>query len=305
MSPRPGRHGPGGVAAAGAWRDAVRRAAWVHRSALVAIATLSLPVIFLLLFFVLPLLDGIGTSIDFPNFNLAGYRRIFTVPVYTAVFLRTLQLSCIVTVLSLVLGFVVASFVAGLSPRNRAMVLGLILLPFLISVLARNYVWMLLLQETGLINRTLLALGIVDAPLRLIYNQAGVVIAMCNMLLPYSIFPILSALLAIPADLTLASKSLGGHDITTFLRVTLPLTVRGVAAGGLLTFIVSLGFYITPAMLGGNREIMMAGLIAYNVREVLNWSLAFSLSTTLLCTTVVLYFVYRTLLPSAVTLRAT
>jgi ABC-type spermidine/putrescine transport system permease subunit I len=135
------------------------------------------------------------------------------------------------------------------------------------------------------------------------HNELGVMIAMSNMLLPYVIFPVLGALLAIPPDLNTASASLGAHPARTFLRVTLPLTSAGTAAGALLTFIVGLGFYITPAMLGGAREMMISNLIAFNVREVLNWPLAFSLSTSLLASTIVLYLIYRALLPHSATLK--
>jgi ABC-type spermidine/putrescine transport system permease subunit I len=124
------------------------------------------------------------------------------------------------------------------------------------------------------------------------YNQLGVVIAMVNMLLPYMIFPILSALLAIPPELRHASASLGAPPVKTFWRVTLPLSAPGVAAGALLVFIVSLGFFITPALLGGPKQMMVSNLIEFSVRQVLNWPFAFALANTLLLGTLLLYAVY-------------
>ena len=126
---------------------------------------------------------------------------------------------------------------------------------------------------------------------------------MVNMLVPYIFFPVLSAMLAIPKDIELASTSLGANRIRTFFRVTIPLTVTGTAAGCLLTFIVALGFYITPAMLGGTSEMMIANLIAFNVRELLNWPLAFSISTTLLASTAVLFMIYQAVLPAAIVIK--
>jgi ABC-type spermidine/putrescine transport system permease subunit I len=180
----------------------------------------------------------------------------------------------------------------------------LVTLPFMLSVLVRNYVWIVLLQDTGLINRLLQTTGVSNAPIRLMYNELGVLTAMVNMLVPYIFFPVLSALLAIPKDLELASTSLGANRVRTFLSVTAPLTATGTAAGCLLTFIVALGFYITPAMLGGTREMMVSNLIAFNVREVLNWPFAFSLASTLLASTIALFFIYRALMPTAAVLKA-
>jgi ABC-type spermidine/putrescine transport system permease subunit I len=155
---------------------------------------------------------------------------------------------------------------------------------------------MVLLQRTGLVNQVLERWGVITHPLDLMYNELGVLIAMVNMLLPYMIFPVLSALLAIPPELFHASASLGGGAIRTFWRVTLPLSLPGVAAGVLLVFIVALGFFITPALLGGPKQMMISNLIEFSVRQVLNWPFAFALANTLLCGTLVLYFVYVRLL---------
>jgi ABC-type spermidine/putrescine transport system permease subunit I len=259
---------------------------------------LSVPMLFVGVLFLLPLAFAVAISFDLPNFSVRNYSRIVDVPVYTAVYLRTLRVAASVTVICLILGYPTAYFLSQLAPRARAVAVTLVGLPFMLSVLVRNYAWMTLLQDTGLINRVLLNLGLVEQPVRLMYNEFGVIIAMVNMLVPYVIFPVLSALLAIQPDLRTASASLGAPPFQTFVKVTLPLSAAGTAAGCLLTFIVALGFYITPAMLGGPNEMTISSLIAFNVKEVLNWPFAFSLATTLLGATVVLFFIYRVIVPT-------
>ncbi len=255
--------------------------------------------------FVLPLIVAVGASFEWPLFTLKHYQRIGQVPVYQAVFLKTLRVAATTTVICLLLAYPTAMWIARLSPQARNLAVLIITIPFMLSVLVRNYVWMVLLQDTGLINKLLLASGLASAPIRLMYNEFGVVLAMVNMLVPYVLFPVLSALLAIPKDVTLASSSLGAGPVRTFIHVTVPLTAPGTAAGCLLAFIVALGFYVTPAMLGGAKDMMVSNLIAFNVREVLNWPMAFALATTLLGTTLVLYFIYAILVPPATTLKAT
>lgn len=275
----------------------------MSRASVQTAALLTLPILFVTALFVVPLLQAVGLSFGLPDFTVANYRHMLDAAVYRLVYLKTLKVALITTLACLVLGYPTAYFVSRLSPRARATAVMLIALPFMLSVLVRNYVWMTMLQDTGLINRLLMNLGLTDQPVRLMYNQLGVTIAMVNMLVPYVVFPVLTALLAIPPDLKTASASLGAGPFSTFLRVTLPLTAAGTAAGCLLAFIIALGFYITPAMLGGPSEMMISSLIAFNVREVLNWPFAFSLATSLLGSTVVLYLAYRAVAPRAVVMR--
>ena len=254
------------------------------------------PLFFLLLVFALPLARVVWGSFFAPDFTLQYYRRMWTVPVYGRVFWITLKISALTTLFCVLLGYPAAYFLASVRPATRQLLLLSVIVPFFLSVLVRNYVWMVLLQRTGLVNRTLLGWNVISHPLELMYNELGVLIAMVNMLLPYMIFPVLSALLAIPSELSHASASLGAGAVRTFWRVTLPLTLPGVAAGGLLVFIVALGFFITPALLGGPRQMMISNLIEFSVRQVLNWPFAFALANTLLCGTLLLYFIYIRLL---------
>jgi ABC-type spermidine/putrescine transport system permease subunit I len=254
------------------------------------------PLLFLVVAFAFPLARVIWGSFFAPDFTLQFYERMWTVPVYGRVFWITLKISALTTLFCILLGYPAAYFLASVRPGTRQMLLLCVIVPFFLSVLVRNYVWMVLLQRTGLVNRLLLGWGVIAQPLELMYNELGVLVAMVNTLLPYMIFPVLSALLAVPPELRHASASLGAGAVRTFWRVTLPLSLPGVAAGGLLVFIVALGFFITPALLGGPKQMMISNLIEFSVRQVLNWPFAFALANTLLWGTLALYFVHVRLL---------
>lgn len=250
------------------------------------------PLLFILLLFLVPLAQVVWGSFFAPDFTFAHYAKIGSSPVYAKVFWRTVQVAVYTTALCVVIGYIGALYLARVSARVRQILLLCVIVPFFLSMLIRNYIWMALLQRTGLINHYLLAWGWIDQPLPLMYNEFGMLVTMTNMLLPYTIFPILSALLAIPPSLDDASASLGAGRLRTFLRVTLPLSLPGVAAGGLLVFIVALGFFITPALVGGPKQMMISNLIDFNVRELLNWPFAFALANVLLWGTLIAYFVH-------------
>jgi ABC-type spermidine/putrescine transport system permease subunit I len=268
----------------------------MRRRYLAQVVLLGPPLVFLGAVFALPILNVVWGSFFAPNLTFEHYARMVTVPVYGRVFWITLKISVLTTLGCLLLGYPAAYFLASVRPATRQLLLICVIVPFFISLLVRNYVWMILLQRNGLLNRLLLDWGWISRPLELMYNEFGVLVAMVHMLLPYMIFPVLSALLAIPRELLQASAGLGANGARTFVRITLPLSVPGVAAGSLLVFIVALGFFITPALLGGPRQMMISNLIDFNVRQVLNWPFAFALSNTLLSGTVALYFVYLRLL---------
>jgi ABC-type spermidine/putrescine transport system permease subunit I len=254
------------------------------------------PLLFLLALFLVPLAQVIWGSLFIPNFSVQQYVQMAHSAIYARVFWLTLKTAGLTTLLCALLGFPAALFLAGQTPRRRQALLLCVIVPFFLSTLIRNYVWMALLQRTGVVNRMLLQLGLIREPLHLMYNEFGVVVTMTNMLLPYTILPILSALLAIPPSLYDASASLGAGMLPTFQRVTVPLSLPGIAAGSLLVFIISLGFFITPALVGGPRQMMISNLIDFNVRQVLNWPFAFALANVLLFGTLILYFVYVRLL---------
>ena len=242
--------------------------------------------------FLYPLARAVWGSFFAPNFSIESYARIWSVPVYAQVFAVTFRISLLTTGSCILLGYLTAYFISIVSPRWRRVLLGCVVVPFILNILVRNYVWIILLQRTGLINQGLLKLG-VGHPVELLHTQLGVLIGMVSTLLPYMILSALGSLLTIPNELLLASASLGSGKLRTFWRVTLPLSLPGAAAGGLIVFIVSLGFFITPALLGGPRELMISNLIAFNINQTLNWRMAFSLADVLLAGTLVLYFFYR------------
>jgi len=208
------------------------------------------------------------------------------VPGEQAIFLdlygRTLVISLGVTLLCLVIGFPVAAVMAAASPAVANLLLILVLVPFWTSLLVRSTAWVILLQNEGLVNKSLMALGLVDHPLPLVFNRTGVMVAMVHVLLPYMILPLYSVMKGISINHLRAAASLGASPPRVFRTVYLPLTMPGVAAGCTLVFILSVGFYVTPALVGGPRDQMIGYFIAYFTNSAVNWGLASALGALLL-----------------------
>ena len=212
--------------------------------------------------------------------------------IYRDVFVRTFTISLGVTVLCLILGFPVAYLLATLPPGRSNLLMIFVLLPFWTSLLVRTCAWIVLLQSKGVANDTLLWLGLIDAPLRLIYNRFGVYVAMTHVLLPFMILPLYSSMKAISPAYMRAAASLGAPPVTAFIRIYLPQTLPGIGAGSLLVFILALGYYITPALVGGGADQMISYFIALYTTETANWGLASALGAVLLLATLVLAVVY-------------
>lgn len=247
----------------------------------------------LLVFFVVPILRIFSLSFWDPVFTLKHYLRIFQVEVYLQVLLRTLTVALLVSFFCLILGYPVAYLLAELPPRITNILMILVLIPLWTSVLVRTYAWMVLLGREGLLNKLLLYLQVVSQPLSLLYTSKAVVLGMVQILLPFMILPLFSVMKGIDRTLLRASQSLGAGPARTFLRVYFPLSLPGVAAGFILVFILALGFFITPALLGGRKDIMISMLIENQVRELLNWGFAAALSLILLLTTFVILAVFH------------
>jgi ABC-type spermidine/putrescine transport system permease subunit I len=213
--------------------------------------------------------------------------------VFLNTLINTLYTAVIVTFGTLVLGYPVALALVR-TKKMAPLILVIVLLPFWTSVLVRSYAWMVLLGRHGLINEALLSSGLIERPLRLLNTQLAVYIGMIHILLPYMILPVANALRQIDPSLARAASGLGSPPWKTFLQITLPLSVPGVAAGSLLVFVLSLGFYITPAMLGGPRDITLSMLIANQVDQ-LNWAYAACLSAVLLATALIIIVACRRL----------
>jgi ABC-type spermidine/putrescine transport system permease subunit I len=246
-----------------------------------------LPVAFLGLLFLLPVLRLFLLSVE--GGTLAHFDRAVTSDLYLTVFIETFRIAAIVTCCSLLMAYPVAYVLSTASPRWVLIGLVFLMLPFWTSILVRTYAWMILLGRNGVLNQALLGAGMIDKPVALIFNTTGVVIGMVHVLLPYMVFPIYSAMLRVNRDLLLAAEGLGASGWSVFRRVFLPLTMPGVIAGTALVFILSLGFYITPALLGGGKVIMIAVLIEQQVRQFLEWGFAAALSCLLLVVAVLFY----------------
>ncbi len=251
-------------------------------------------VLYLLAFYALPLASMLLRSVDDPAWTLENYHRLIGDTVFLEVFWTTLRTALIVTIGGLALGYPVALALSRLHGTSSRLVLIIVLLPFWTSVLVRSYAWMVLLGRKGLVNETLLATGLIDTPLRLLNTPFAVHVAMIHILLPYMILPIASVLRQIDPALPRAASGLGATPWRVFVQVVLPLSMPGVAAGVLLVFVLSLGFYITPALVGGPRDLMLSMLIAQQV-DLLNWPYAACLSATLLAATLAIIAVFQRL----------
>jgi len=215
--------------------------------------------------------------------------------VNAVILIRTFWIAALVTFACACIGFPYAIIAASLDGWKRDLMLGAVLLPLWTSLLVRTAAWFILLQEQGLINDLLRAIGLIDAPLTLIFNRTGVIIAMTHVLLPFMVLPIYSVLITIPKNLMPAAASLGARPLRAFLRVLLPLSLRGVASGALLVFISAIGYYITPALIGGPGDQMISSIIAFYATGSANWGMAGALGVVLLVATLLLYSVYSRL----------
>jgi putative spermidine/putrescine transport system permease protein len=216
------------------------------------------------------------------------YIRAAVDPVFVAVFARTFWISAVVAALCALLGYPLAYVLSSLPERIAHPLLVLVLLPFWTSVLVRTTAWMVLLQDQGLVNGMLMDLGLLSEPLQLIYNRVGVYIALTHVLLPYFVLPLYAVMKRIPPTITRAALSLGATPAQAFWRVYFVQTLPGAAAGVLTVFVLALGYYITPALVGGAGDQMISYFIAFFTNQSLNWGMAAALSVLLLVTTLVL-----------------
>lgn len=240
-------------------------------------------------------------SVTSPSLGLQNFETLVTAPVYLKALWNTVVISGSVTLLCALLAYPIAYTMAHSSRRLRRFLIFVVLIPFWSSLLVRTFAWMVLLQKRGLVNKALIDyLGLIETPLTLIYNRTGVLIGMSHVLLPFMILPLYSVLSRIDPSLSSAAASLGAPPVRNFLRVYLPLSLPGLLAGSLLVFVMGLGYYITPALLGGPTDTMIAQLIEMQVADFGNWGLAAALSVVLLAGTVTaLLFVNRSLIAGA------
>ena len=277
-APVPARPGLGGR----------RRAGW--RS----VGPLAPVLVFLGVLFVFPVAQLLWLSVvdEGGAFTAHHYSRLFDSAVYVKVLGITFRIAAWTTLFCVLAGYPVAYLLATTREHTRNMLILWVLMPFWTSFLVRTFAWMVLLGRRGAINEWMQALGLTDAPVKLIYNFAGVMIGMVHALMPLAIVTMLAVMRNIDQNLSLAASSLGARGGQSFWRVYFPLSLPGVASSALLVFIVALGFFITPALLGSGREIMIAQVIIEQMEELLNWSFSGAVAVLLLATTLVVFFVY-------------
>jgi putative spermidine/putrescine transport system permease protein len=242
-----------------------------------------LPAVALLaLLFVWPLVQVLWLSVSEPTFGLQNYAELADNPLLQRVWLNTIRVCGITTLVSVTGGYLVAFAMIQAGSRQRMFIVFCIVLTFWLSVLIRAFAWVMLLRAEGLVNSSLIWLGVVHEPLRLVRNEFGVLIGMIHYMLPVAILPIYSNMQSISGRYVDAARGLGAKSWQAFLWVYLPMTKPGIISSAILVFIFSIGFYITPAILGGGKVVMIAEYLRVSFEETLRWGYATMLASTLL-----------------------
>jgi putative spermidine/putrescine transport system permease protein len=253
----------------------------------------TVPLVFLVVFFGWPLLMVVARSFTDPSPGLQNYLQVVTQPAYFRVLVYTFEVAASVTVLCLVISYPVASVMARARGRAFSLLTVIVLIPFWTSAVIRGFAWLMLMQRAGPINLVLLKWHVLDQPLQMIHTAAAVQIGMVHVLLPFMILPLVSAFRGIDKTYMQAARLLGAGPVRAFLHVYLPLSMPGVIAGCAIVFIMALGFYIIPALLGGSEDTMIAVLIEQQVDVVVNWGVASAVASILLVATVIIYTIYE------------
>jgi putative spermidine/putrescine transport system permease protein len=241
------------------------------------------------LFFVVPVIALLLRSVTEPVPGLQNYAILFGDGTYARVFFNTFLVATVVTAVTVIVAFPVAWMLAIMPPALGSIVFGIIILSMWTNLLTRTYAWMVLLQRTGVINRTLMDIGLISEPLPLINNLTGVTLGMVYIMLPFMILPLVGTLRAIDPMTLRAAALCGASPFEAFRRILLPLSLPGIAAGGLMVFVMSLGYFVTPTLLGGTSNMMLAALIAQMIQSLLNWGLGSAAAFILLLATMALY----------------
>jgi putative spermidine/putrescine transport system permease protein len=236
----------------------------------------------MVLFYIYPIGKVLWISFTEPSPGLGNYMRLGTSASIQRMLMTTARISLITTAVTLVLAYLVAYVLTNGSERSRRLMLLGVLVPLWISVLVRAFAWIVVLRREGLVNTTLLASGVIDQPLSLIWNELGVMIGMVHYMLPFGVVPLYANMRDINPRLVGAARGLGASRRTAFLKVFLPLSMPGIVGAGILVFIFSLGFFVTPALLGGGKTLMIAEYIKVQILDVVRWGEGTMLAATLL-----------------------
>lgn len=238
--------------------------------------------VFLAACYLLPFLGVVSWSVTLPEPGFDQYGAAVSDPLVQSVFLRTLRICVVVTALSVTAAYAIALVWVRGTPTQRLLVEFCILIPFWISVLTRAFGWMALLSNRGLVNVWLQSAGIIDEPLALVRNELGVIIGMSHFLIPFAVFPLASAMRAVDDRVLLAARGMGAGRARVFWNIFVPMTAAGILGAALIVFVFALGFFVTPAILGGGRSVMIAELIYLRIFQSPNWGLAAAISVLLM-----------------------
>jgi putative spermidine/putrescine transport system permease protein len=250
----------------------------------------TLPALLLILvFFVLPVLALLLRSVLEPEPGFGNYAELLGTTTYLKIFLNTFIVSALVTVVSLLIGFPVAWALAIMPSRLSTVVFAILILSMWTNLLTRTYAWMVLLQRTGVINKTLMGLGLINEPLPLVNNLVGVTIGMTYIMLPFIILPLYGVIRRIDPAILQAAALCGATRFQALTRILIPLAAPGMVSGALMVFVMSLGYFVTPALLGGTANMMLAELIAQFVQSLVNWGMGGAAALVLLVVTLTLY----------------
>ena len=255
---------------------------------------LTISVTFLLVFMILPILDMFTKSVvDDNGFTWSYFKEFFSKSLYAKILLNTIRLSLIIGLVTIVLGYPVAYLMNRVGPVLRCIIMGCVQIPFWTSLLVRTYSWIAILQNQGVVNVVLQKLGIIKQPIQLLYNDAGVIIVMTYIMLPYMIFSISSVMGQIDKNVIIASRSLGAGQTMTFFRIFLPLSLPGIMSGFFIVFLNTMGYYIVPALVGGQKSQMFSQTIQNELSGVLNWNFASAISIILVMVTMMIVLVSK------------
>ncbi len=243
------------------------------------------------IFFIVPVLMLLLRSVTDPHPGLQNYAALLGSTTYLKVFVNTFVVAGLVTVISVVIGYPVAWLLAIMPERWSRLVLAIIILSMWTNLLTRTYAWMVLLQRTGVINKVLIGIGLIDRPLTLVNNLVGVTIGMTYIMLPFVILPLMGVIRALDPATLRAAALCGATKTQCFTRVLLPLSMPGIAARALMVFVMSLGYFVTPALLGGTSNMMLAELITQFVQSLVDWGMGGAAALVLLVVTLALYAV--------------
>ena len=230
------------------------------------------------------------------DFSLVNYQRMIEYKSYARVYLITFQVSILTTLLCVIIGFPLAYFLAQLPQKIAGILMLTVLLPFWTSLLVRTYAWLVLLQKKGLLNDFAIQIGLWETPVKLVHNMTGTLIGMAHIMLPFLILPLYGAMRRIEPEMMHAASNLGAKPIQAFWKIFFPISLPGLVAGSLIVFVLCLGFYVTPAVLGGGRVVMIATQITAILENQFNWGAASALGVVLLVTTMIILYLAGRLL---------